>query len=205
MVINNTGIILLSRTFVNECFAEFSSACAFSVLCLFLTDRTCSFQSKSRKPRIPPSMNFCFSLAETVSSFDFPLYTGIPTADFPPAASLFPPIKNRFFRSFSRFSPFRGLFSRQLHGDFICMYIIHSYAHKKTAHRAVFHIYSSKNSCQQRICRRAWAAVLPSAAIRSSGSVPENRQMTQLPSENQILQPSLRSIRWMPPAKLGNL
>ena len=56
---------------VNECFAEFSSACAFSVLCLFLTDRTCSFRSKSRKRERPPCTNHCFPLAEPASIVGF--------------------------------------------------------------------------------------------------------------------------------------
>ena len=41
----------------------------------------------------------------------------------------------------------------------------------------------------------AVAAVSASAAMRSRGSVPEKRQMTQLPSENQSLTPSERSTR----------
>ena len=90
---------------------------------------------------------------------------------------------------------------------FICILFM-QFRTKKPAPRnggRVCTSYNARNSFQYWICRRACSSVRPSAAMRSSGSVPEKRQITQLPSANQILQPSLRSIRSIAPVKLGNL
>ena len=52
-----------------------------------------------------------------------------------------------------------------------------------------------KNSFQPAMKSLAWEVVGASAAMRSSGSVPEKRQMTQLPFSKTTLQPSPKVTR----------
>ena len=52
--------------------------------------------------------------------------------------------------------------------------------------------YKPRNVRHTRMQRSASACSSASAAMRSSGSVPEKRQMTQLPSVKYTLQPSSR-------------